>query len=125
MSARKSACPTQLTTCSTPRNNRPFTLHREIPDSWRPAISLFFQALLVNNCKLLLGPVTGEIAVLTEHFFLVVHFLGEVKVFNVGVGARVVPPSVKVRVIVMKDFVVGVMLGVAPRVHGRDRGNRL
>lgn len=38
-----------------------------------------FEALLVNKVELFPGPVAGEIAVLTEHFLLVVHFLGEVK----------------------------------------------
>ncbi|HEV2194625.1 MAG TPA: hypothetical protein VGR55_03540 [Candidatus Acidoferrum sp.] len=65
----------------------------------------------MNQVELFPGPAAGEIAVLTEHFLLVVHFLGEVKVFDIGVSAGVVQPFAKLRVIVMKDFVVSIMLG--------------
>jgi hypothetical protein len=47
-------------------------------------MSLFLQALLADDCELFRGPVTGEIAKLAEHFFLVVHFFRETKEFDIG-----------------------------------------
>jgi hypothetical protein len=51
----------------------------------------------VDESELLRGPVAGEIAILTKHFFLVVHFFGEMKAFKVGVGPGVVPRIIKGR----------------------------
>jgi hypothetical protein len=42
-------------------------------------LSLFLQALLVNDRKLFRGPVTREITELGEHLLLVVHALAEMK----------------------------------------------
>jgi hypothetical protein len=48
-------------------------------------ISLFFQALLADDCELFRGPVAGEIPKLAEHLLLVIHCFGEVEIFDVGV----------------------------------------
>ena len=87
-------------------------------------MSLFLQALLADDCELFRGPVTGEIAKLAEHLFLVVHFFRETKEFDICVCARVIPLSVDLRVVILIQFVVCVMFGVAPIVHGCDVGER-
>jgi hypothetical protein len=80
--------------------------------------------LLVNDCELFRGPAPGEIAELAEHFFPVVDFLGEIKVFDIGIRARVVPVSVELRAVVFVQLVVGVVSGVTPCVHGGHVGKR-
>jgi len=83
-------------------------------------LSLFLQALLVNDRKLFRGPVTREITELGEHLLLVVHALAEMKEFNIGICARVVPLSVNLRVVVLEQLVVNVVFRVALIVHRGD-----